>query len=83
VAITSPADQSSFRNSVAVTAAASDNSGISKVEFYVDWGLQATVTSPPYNFNVTSGVAGPHTVAAMAYSNSGISACDAVTLNEH
>jgi hypothetical protein len=81
VAITSPADQSSFANSVTVAAAASDASGISKVEFYVDWNLQATVTAPPYTLDWTGGSTGPHTVAAMAYSKAGISACNAVTLN--
>jgi parallel beta-helix repeat protein len=82
ISITSPIDQSSVGNQVTVTAAASDASGISKVEFYVDWALQATVTGSPYNFNWTSGGAGPHTVTAMAYSNSGIKACYAVTLTK-
>ena len=82
VAITIPADQSSFSNSVMVTAAASDASGISKVEFYVDWTLQATVTSAPYSATLTPGASGPHTVAAMAYGNAGVRACYAVTLNE-
>jgi hypothetical protein len=80
VAITSPADQSSFANSVMITAIASDTSGISKMEFYVDWNLQATVTNPPYDFDWTSGATGMHTVTAMAYSNSGIRACHAITL---
>jgi len=80
VAITSPQDQSSFTNSVAVKTTASDPSGISKVEFYVDWKLAATVKTSPYDFNWTSGTTGSHTVAAMAYSNAGISACYAITL---
>jgi len=82
VAIVSPADQSSFTGSVAVAATASDATGISHVEFYLDWQLQATVTSAPYNFTLTSGAAGPHTVTAMAYSNAGIRSCYATTLNE-
>jgi Bacterial Ig domain/Right handed beta helix region len=82
VSITSPSDQSSVSSPVKVTAAASDNSGVRKVEFYVDWNLQATLTSSPYNFSWTNGTTGPHTVAAMAYSNAGIRACYAVTLNE-
>jgi hypothetical protein len=81
VAINSPADQSSFTNSVTVGATASDASGISKVEFYVDWSLQATVTSSPYNFSWTTGATGSHTVTAMAYSNAGNRSCYAVTLN--
>jgi parallel beta-helix repeat protein len=82
VAITSPADQSSVLSPVTVAATASDPSGISKVEFYVDWGLQATVSSSPYSFTWTGATTGGHTVAAMAYSNAGIRSCYAVTLNE-
>jgi parallel beta-helix repeat protein len=82
VSITSPADQSSVGNAVTVAANARDASGISRVEFYVDWKLQATVTSSPYNFNWANGVAGSHTIAAMAYSNAGISSCYAVTLTK-
>jgi parallel beta-helix repeat protein len=82
VAITSPTDQSSVTNPVTVAATASDASGISKVEFYVDWSLQATVSSSPYNFDWTGATTGAHTVAAMAYSNAGIRSCYAVTLNE-
>jgi hypothetical protein len=82
ISITSPLDQSSVGKQVTVTAAASDGSGINKVEFYVDWALQATGTSSPYNFNWTSGAAGPHTVTAIAYGNSGVKACYAVTLTK-
>jgi leucyl aminopeptidase len=63
-------------------ATASDASGINKVEFYVDWNLQATIKDPPYDFNWTNGTSGSHTVAAMAYSKAGIRACYAVTLTE-
>jgi Big-like domain-containing protein/parallel beta helix pectate lyase-like protein len=82
VSITSPADQSSVPNAVTISAAASDKSGIKKVEFYVDWKLETTLTSSPYDFNWNDGTAGSHIVAAMAYSNAGIRACYAVTLNQ-
>jgi Bacterial Ig domain len=82
VLITSPADQSSIANPATINATASDPSGIRKVEFYVDWDLQATVKSPPFNFSWSGGPRGGHTVAAMAYSNAGIRTCYAVTLNE-
>ena len=82
VAITSPIDQSSITTPVTVEAAASDASGINKVEFYVDWSLQATVSSSPYNFDLTTATAGTHTITAMAYSNAGIRNCYAITLNE-
>ncbi len=82
VVITSPADQSSVANPVTIAATASDRSGIKKMEFYVDWQLQGTVTSSPYEFSWTNGTTGAHTVAAMAYSNAGVRTCYAVTLNE-
>jgi parallel beta-helix repeat protein len=82
VAITSPADQSTVTGSVTIKSTASDPSGISKVEFYVDWNLQSTVTASPYNFTWSNGTAGQHTLAAMAYSKAGIRACYAITLTE-
>lgn len=82
LAITSPADQSSFTGSVTIQASASDKSGINRVEFYVDWKLQDTVTASPYSFNWTNGTSGTHTVTAMAYSNAGIRDCYAVTLTK-
>jgi hypothetical protein len=82
VVITSPTDQSTVALPATVTATASDTSGISKMEFYLDWTLAATVTSAPYNFTYTSATAGPHVISAMAYSNAGIRACYAITLNQ-
>jgi Bacterial Ig domain len=82
VAITSPADESGFAGSLTVLASASDPSGIGKVEFYVDWTLQSTATSPPYQFNWTNGTSGAHTIAAMAYSGAGVRACSAVNVTK-
>jgi hypothetical protein len=79
VSIISPADQSSVTDPVTVTASASDASGISKVEFYVDWTLEATVTGSPYSYSWAASP-GTHTIAAMAFSNAGIQSCHAVTL---
>lgn len=80
VKITSPADQSTVSNPATITATASDGSGISKVEFFVDWILAATVTSGPYNFTWNNGVNGSHVIAAMAFGNDGVTSCWAVTL---
>jgi hypothetical protein len=82
VAITSPDDQSTVSSPVTVSATASDKRGIRKVEFYVDWNVEKTLTSPPYDFNWTNGTSGSHIVAAIAYSNAGIRNCYAVTLTE-
>lgn len=81
VSITSPADETTVSGPVAISATASDNSGIQKVEFYVDWKLSATSTSSPYSFDWTDPASGSHIVAAMAYSHAGIRTCYAVTLN--
>ncbi len=81
VAITSPADQSTFAGLLTISASASDASGIRKVEFYVDWNLNATLTTAPFTFKWASAATATHTVAAMAYSNTGVRACNAVTLN--
>jgi len=69
VAITAPASTSSVSGTVAITASASDNVGVSKVEFYLDGTLQATVTSAPYGFswNSSSVSTGTHTLTAKAY----------------
>jgi parallel beta-helix repeat protein len=83
VEIASPADQSTFTNAVTIEASAYDKSGISRVEFYVDWKLQATITGRPYRFDWTAGATGTHIVAAMAYSNAGIRSCSAVTLKKN
>jgi parallel beta-helix repeat protein len=82
VRITSPANGTTVTNPT-ITATASDASGISKVEFYVDWNLQETVTESPFSFAWSNGTSGTHTVAAMAYSNAGIRNCYAVTLNNN
>jgi hypothetical protein len=82
VSIASPADQSSVNGPVTISANAEDKSGIRKVEFYVDWDLAQTVSSAPYDFNWSNGTSGPHTIAAMAYSNAGVRDCYAITLNQ-
>jgi parallel beta-helix repeat protein len=82
VSIASPIDQSSVSSPATIAISASDPSGISKVELYLDWVLQATSTASPYSFTWTNGTAGSHTVTAMAYSNAGVRACYAVTVNE-
>src|SRR5262249_37796171 len=72
-------------NLLTVTATASDNSGIDRVELYVDWQLEATAQAAPFAFNsinVSSLSTGSHIVTAMAYSNAGVRNCYAVTLNK-
>ncbi|WP_281999185.1 Ig-like domain-containing protein [Geotalea uraniireducens] len=69
VAITSPANSSTVSGTATVTASASDNVGVSKVEFYVNGTLNATDTASPYTFswNTSSLANGTYTLSAKAY----------------
>ncbi len=69
VAITSPTNQQVVSNTIQVIANASDNVGISKVDFYVDGTLSYTDTTSPYSFSLdtTKLVNGNHTLNAVAY----------------
>ncbi|MHB8868283.1 MAG: CAP domain-containing protein [Thermoleophilia bacterium] len=51
VAITAPAVNASVSGVVTITAQASDNVGVTKVEVYVNGSLAATDASAPYSFN--------------------------------
>jgi parallel beta-helix repeat protein len=83
VVISSPVDGSSVSGAAEINGEVKDSSEITKVELYVDWKRQASVTDNPFRFTWdTGGVpAGPHTVAAMAYNKQGAHACYAVTLD--
>jgi hypothetical protein len=88
VSISSPTSGTTVSGNITVTASASDNVGVSKVEFYLDSATTpaATITSSPYTFswNTTSVVNGTHTFKAKAYdaaNNVGQSATVSVTVN--
>ncbi|HYY70598.1 MAG TPA: Ig-like domain-containing protein, partial [Terriglobales bacterium] len=69
VAITSPANNASVSGTVTVSASASDNVGVAKVEFYVDGALLTTSASSPYTavWNTNTVLLGTHTLTAKAY----------------
>jgi len=73
VSVTAPTGGSTVSGSVTVTATASDNVGVSKVEFYVNGALQATDTASPYSFswNTASLSDGSYTLTAKAYDAAG------------
>lgn len=50
ISITSPADNTTVSGVVDVTASASDNVGVTKVEFYIDGTLKSTLTDAPYQY---------------------------------
>ncbi len=86
VSITAPANGATVSGTTSVTASASDNVGVSKVEFYLDGALQSTDTASPYawSWNTTTATNGAHTLTSMAYDAAGNSATSAavnVTVN--
>lgn len=72
-AITAPANGAVVGGTTTVTASASDNRAVSRVEFFVDGQLAATDTSAPYSFdwNTTALDSGPHTLQSRAYDAAG------------
>lgn len=69
VSVSAPADNASVYGQTTINATATDDEGISKVEFYVDGALQATDTTAGYSasFNMSSLSLGSHTIYARAY----------------
>jgi chitodextrinase len=84
--ITSPANNATVSGTTAaVTASASDNLSVTKVELYVDGSLAGTDTSSPYSFSLdTTALAnGTHALTTKAYdaaNNIGTSASVNVTV---
>jgi PKD repeat protein len=68
VALTTPTDGAIVSGTVEVSAAASDNVGVTTVEFFVDGILQAVTSIPPYRFawDTTPFADGSHTLLARA-----------------
>lgn len=70
VAITAPADGSTVSGTVNVTATASDDKGVIKVEFYVDNTLKTTdyyMSSYTFYWDTTQLVNGAHTIKITVY----------------
>lgn len=84
--ITAPASGATVSGTTTVSAAASDNVGVTKVEFYLDSVLQSTDTASPYSWSWTTTAAsnGAHSLTTKAYdaaSNSGTSPAVSVTVS--
>jgi hypothetical protein len=71
--ITFPANNATASGTVSVTASASDNVGVTSVEFYVNGVLKATDTSTPYlySWNTAALAAGAYTLSVKAYDAAG------------
>jgi hypothetical protein len=86
VSVTAPANGATVSGTVSVNATASDNVGVSKVEFYVDGTLRSTDTTSPYSYSwdTTTFSNSSHTIVAKAYdaaNNIGTSSNVTVTVN--
>lgn len=83
--VTAPAAGATVSGAVSVTASASDNVGVTKVEFYLDGALQSTDTSSPYawSWNTAASTNAAHSVSTKAYdaaNNVGTSTAVTVTV---
>lgn len=83
VAISSPSNNATVSGNVNITASASDNVGISKVEFYVEGQLKGTDMTAPYSYtwNTASLPANSQqTLTAKAYDTSNNSSLSAAVV---
>lgn len=73
VNVTAPSNGATVSGTVTITASASDNVGVSRVEFFVDGALVGTDTSSPYSYawNSASVANGSHALMARAYDAAG------------
>lgn len=73
VAITTPANNAVLSGTVVVSAAATDNIGVAKVEFYVDGALRSAVNTTPYTYywNTNTAKGGNHALSVKAYDAAG------------
>jgi beta-lactamase superfamily II metal-dependent hydrolase len=84
--ITSPTNGATVSGTIGVTATASDNVGVTRVEFYLDGVLKSTSTSAPYgwSWDTTTTSNGSHSLTSRAYdaaANVGTSAAVSVTVS--
>jgi hypothetical protein len=85
-AITAPATGATVSGTTTVSASASDNVGVARVEFYIDSVLKNTDTTSPYSFawDTTTYTDGSHSINSKAYDaagNVGTSSTLTVTVN--
>jgi beta-lactamase superfamily II metal-dependent hydrolase len=84
--ITAPAGGATVSGTTTVTASASDNVGVTSVEFYVDGVLKNTDTTSPYSWawDTTTATNGSHSLTSKAYdaaNNTGTSTAVSVTVS--
>ncbi len=84
--ITAPLNGATVSGTTSVTASASDNVGVTKVEFYLDGALKSTDTTSPYawSWDTTTAANGSHSLTSKAYDaalNVGTSTAVSVTVS--
>lgn len=84
--ITSPAGGATLSGTASLSASATDNVGVSRVEFYAGTALLGTATASPYSisWNTTTVANGTYSLTTKAYdaaNNVGTSATVSVTVN--
>jgi hypothetical protein len=69
VSITSPANGATVSGSVSITANASDNVGVTRVDFLIDGAVVSNDSASPYQYSWSSGSVanGAHAIATRAY----------------
>ena len=71
VSLTAPANNATVSGTVTLTASASDNVGVTKVEFYDNGALLSASNVAPYSYSWNAAAAGSHTLTAKAYDAAG------------
>lgn len=85
VKITSPTNGSTAGKKVSVSASASDNKGVSRIELWIDGALKDTVTSGTslsWSWNTANVAKGAHTITAKAYDSTGNVGTSSVVVNK-
>jgi PKD repeat protein len=82
VNITNPTDGSTVSDTVAVTADASDDNGVTQVEFFVDGASKGVDDTPPYslNWDTTPVSDGSHMISATATDTAGQTGNDSINV---
>lgn len=83
VTINSPSLGATVSGTTTVTATVTDDTGVSKVEFYVDNTLQATNTTTPYSFSWDTSklTDGSHSISVKAYDPTGNIGMESISVN--
>ncbi|MFH1029420.1 MAG: Ig-like domain-containing protein, partial [Pseudomonadota bacterium] len=83
VSISSPGNNARVSDTVLVSASATDNVGVAKVELFVNGVIHSTVTSEPYQFSMDtkSLLPGAYSITAKAYDAAGNIGTTIISLN--